>query len=857
MADFLSSSLCRGRRVRLVQALRIKSRPHLVARLMQQRTVPRFIVAPAGFGKTHLALEYAQTVFNLEHVSWIDGKSPCFLRDLDSRRLASRLAELDPALALVVFDDLPRLSGPRADEFSRVVDALLRLSAEVLVCTTPSADAYSRRQIDRMRLGHDQLLLTARDAEWTASSHKLPAHGRIPALAWGEESAADGLVQAMASEDLPDPVTLALFALLAVGSGRVEDVRYRIPALSTDALRVLQREYLAAGLSADCDSFDAVQVSVEAVNRAFAPRLDALAAHARLQGRAELVDAVAQVLLDAGRAQRACGLVRVMTGKRFAAQWLRLHAGQLCALELMASAFLLQDAAAASKGTEAHKDAVAQAWRLHVLGLDQVAAKRLDALLRRFSLAPQVRGWALCLAVLCSTPQRAVELAVQLDGFAGKNAGAAQGAGAGEDADQTSVPGPLPGVQVGWGDWPLLAQALCNLVCRGAVPEAEWARVEQLDLDQAPKDLLAAVLVGQGSAQAAACARLRLEQLEGRAAFSPHVALACAAVGALKSADPNVRATALTMNGPAMQLLLWAEEELTDQSWQVMRALDAAAAEAAKRPERAKEAQCGATQAGEEQPAYVPQLRIRLMGGLMVHQGGRDVSGEFLRRRKVGGLLCLLALNAGVEVTRERILQALWPGKDTVVSMKNLYSVWSSLRVLLRVGKSSPYLERTQGGYRLDPAHVEVDVSRLRDLLRTLRLEAPEPVAWKSLLADFDDLVGGPLLPSELSSSQILGERQQLAQRMADALTASAEKLFAQGHAELAREFAQRALAHGVEREEIYYLNMRCLLACGQREEAIALYFRNRTFLAESLGIDPSAKVIDLYRSILEDEEPF
>ena len=85
---------------------------------------------------------------------------------------------------------------------------------------------------------------------------------------------------------------------------------------------------------------------------------------------------------------------------------------------------------------------------------------------------------------------------------------------------------------------------------------------------------------------------------------------------------------------------------------------------------------------------------------------------------------------------------------------------------------------------------------------------------------------------------------------------ASSEKLLDAGQVDLAREYAARALEQGQEREDIYYLNMRCLLACGKREAAIDMYFRNRTFLAEKLGIDPSAKMVELYRSILEDEDP-
>ena len=118
-------------------------------------------------------------------------------------------------------------------------------------------------------------------------------------------------------------------------------------------------------------------------------------------------------------------------------------------------------------------------------------------------------------------------------------------------------------------------------------------------------------------------------------------------------------------------------------------------------------------------------------------------------------------------------MQALWPEKDSRTSVKNLYSVWSSLRSLLSVGEDGPYRERSQGGFRLDGANVTVDVSQVRALCRPLLLETPDPEGWRSLLADFDELVTGTLLPAESTCSAILREREALATRLVDALLAS------------------------------------------------------------------------------------
>lgn len=848
VADFLSSSLCRGRRIRLIESLRIRPRSHLVARLMQERNVPRFIVAPFGSGKTCLALDYAQTVFGLEHVSWIDGRSPCFLRDLDGNRLVDRLAELDPSLGLVVFDDVPRLNSARADEFSRVIDDLLARSCEVLVATTPTCDACSRRHADRIRIGCDQLLASERDLDWSPRLADGSDRVRIPLLAWGPSNAADQLVLGLVQEDLPDLVTLALFVLFAVGEGKVEDLLFRLPALSEDALRVLVREYPALGISEDLERFEAASVSVAALYRAFLPRLDPLASHAQVPDRSQLVSSVAQVLLDAGNRSRACDLIRAFCLRRAAADWLALHLDQLSGVETTASVCLLAESCMEPKGTDGQKAALAQAWRFYLMGLGAFADDRLALLLAKPRLARPIRGWAMCLGIVVAQPDRAVTLAKPLARMLDSEEGEADATPEGPAPSQ-----PLGFIAATWGEWVHVAGVLVALVCRDANPDHLWRTASTRALTPACLDLISAMLLEQGSMAAAAHARARAQGLRGRGEMGSNPALALACARALGSPDPSVRSLAIDAHPKVVELMAWAEEELSSQAWayrrQIANADDSPLAAGRKKALR---------HSSKDQHAdrHIPHLRIRLLGGLAVHLDGRDISGDFLRRRKVRKLLCLLALNVGREVPRERVVQALWPEKDYLSAVKNLYSVWSSLRLLLAVGEGCPYLERSQGGYILEDAHVTVDVSRVRDLCRTLRLDTPDPAAWRTLLADFDDLATGILLPAESACPVILREREALASRMVDALLSSAEKLLAAGESSLALEFATRALEQGQEREDAYYLNMRCLLACGQREAAIGMYFRNRAFLAETLGIDPSAKVVELYRSILEDEEP-
>ena len=95
MASFVSKAACRGYRPARFSAARLQRRPAVVSRLLRERSVARFLIAPAGFGKTCAALEYAQTIFEFEHVFWIPCESPCFVRDLDANSLVRDILSCD------------------------------------------------------------------------------------------------------------------------------------------------------------------------------------------------------------------------------------------------------------------------------------------------------------------------------------------------------------------------------------------------------------------------------------------------------------------------------------------------------------------------------------------------------------------------------------------------------------------------------------------------------------------------------------------------------------------------------------------------------------------------------------------
>ncbi len=140
MTRFIQPRACEGRRPHGVVPDRLRSRPRLLSRLLEDRGALRLVVAPPGFGKATLAFEYASGMFQFEHVFWLRGASPCFLRDLDAGVLAEAVLEADEHAALMVVADLPLLTDDRAEAFAEVVERLADASCEV-ISTTTLADA--------------------------------------------------------------------------------------------------------------------------------------------------------------------------------------------------------------------------------------------------------------------------------------------------------------------------------------------------------------------------------------------------------------------------------------------------------------------------------------------------------------------------------------------------------------------------------------------------------------------------------------------------------------------------------------------------------------------------------------------
>lgn len=812
MSDFLMSCSCRGRRPKHVASSATHSRPHLIADLLRSRDVARFLVAPTGFGKSTVAAEYAQVVFSFRQTFWVNCESPCFLRDLDAGIIASRVAEIGGAGSLVVFDDLPRMDASRVEVFSGVVDELLAAGSEVLVTCTPTCDAYSDLHRDRVKLSARRFLLTDDEMKHTVratdSSH---AKCRAACVAWGSD---DGgrLVAGMAAEEPPASVLLAAFLMLAMGKGSLSELVSLVGARhANEAISLIEEDYPFLGVCAREDSFDAVAVDVPVLAQGFSRAVDRVVDRSTCGDASELAVCVAAMLLERGAAARACAVVRSFATKPACASWLAAHGADLLSAACFKPAHELF--VYAGKNARQNRILLAADEAVRLAALDDAACALFLA--RKFassrSIDPESRSRLLLVASCLGDDEdrrRAESVAAEF---------AARAKVGGSIAPAAAFS--LVAAHVGKGVMPL-AEAWGELASRGAL----WACDLAARTPSAAMSWQCAFLVMSLSRA--------VEEGSLPTRFSPAAdVLAAARV---------IEAARFTECAAHRRDSLREERARAERERSSRDRYEA-------RPIRSETLGAPGSSA--------PILYVRLLGGLDVRIGEQQVDMQAFSRQKTKTLLALLVLARGRELSRERLLETLWPDSPHGCAIKNFYSVWSQLKRGLDYEGTCPYLLRDQGGVRLDARLLRSDVAELDSICRALSFGEIDLDRWRDHLEAIDGSYSGDLLPSENVNDDIAAARRRLRINLVDSLVCASGRLLESGEPRAALWFAREAAGRDRSREDACAALMEAQLGAGQRAAAIDTYLSCRRYLAEELGIDPSPSIVALYRSAVEAEE--
>ena len=215
--------------------------------------------------------------------------------------------------------------------------------------------------------------------------------------------------------------------------------------------------------------------------------------------------------------------------------------------------------------------------------------------------------------------------------------------------------------------------------------------------------------------------------------------------------------------------------------------------------------------------------------------------------------MTLLALNIGRPISREQIVEALWPRIQTGREESTLRVHISHLRDLLEpIRSESPQILVTRGSsYMLEPSTVDLDITRFESLAREGRtLLASKPDQAKLVLYEALALWRGRALQDVEYEEFAQDEIRGLELTREEAIENRAEALVETGEDYAAIEDLETLVRTDPTRERPVRLVMRALYRVGRQTDALRVARRHARHLAER-GMDPSPQVLHLEDRIL------
>lgn len=835
-------------------------------KMMAERGVARFLIAPAGFGKSSLALQYAEEIIGLARVWWIDAQDPCFLRDLDNGRLDRTVLGISLEGQLAVFEDVPYLDDERSRAFSQVIDDMLERGWEVVVTTCPLYDSFAERQPDRVLVGPFDFMLDDAElsaAESSGSVADLRPSERIGALVWGGDAGMAALLEGMDADGMPAEMQLAMFVMLTLQDGLFEEVSLFTKSLKRDVRMFMGSNYPYAGIDLIEERFSTCRLSVEQLLGAFGSQLDRMAEASALANADVLVMRLAGELVHRRCFDRACDLVTGACGRRRRSVWLEEHQSAM----LAACALVEAEGVLASLGE--HPVKLRPAVMVH-------AAMR-SALLGDLGRASEFAVRVLGQPSADMDSKVAASLICQLD------AGSRPAQKGREFLASKVLPSAFDG-EPGCATALLASAIAAGDGDRIAEVAESFAHILSRS-DAAVFALAAALSLQEGRFANGKLAKAACPILEERAASrkEPDLAeaLLFAALTSTHAVDPTLHCIPrlassriagidrllgrldvqrrMHVEGSALCVVPAETPQQPVEPEAVSGLLVPESASGLIIPETGRILVAGGAEARTarlESPAFVtemvPTLYVRLFGGMEVWLGDSQLDPRVFTKQKAKTLLAVLVLHGAQEVPRRRVMDIMWPTLVGDSAVNNFYSMWSVLRRALSLeGGNCPYLVKQQASCMLDRRYVASDVDRFDELCRKLLFEKPDAAEWSEIHMLMSRMYAGDLLPSEMKNEYIMSMRTQFRSRLVDALVAAGNNLLDEGEAQAALWFVRSAISHDDGREDVYRALIRAQIMSGQRAAAIESYLHCRKVLNDRYGMEVSPDTQALYDSLV------
>ena len=254
---------------------------------------------------------------------------------------------------------------------------------------------------------------------------------------------------------------------------------------------------------------------------------------------------------------------------------------------------------------------------------------------------------------------------------------------------------------------------------------------------------------------------------------------------------------------------------------------------------------------GPESPAVQsPAVQAYVLGGFKVVVRGQVLPEQVWRRKTARQLFKILLSRPNRRMTRDEVIELLWPESDPEAASSNLRSTLFALRHALEpstapAGVAVVFSNRAGVWLRPD-VELWVDADAFEHTVEE---------AWRSadplpLLEEASSFYAGHYLPEDLYEDWATERRESLKQRWAELQLRLSHELEHRGDPESAVRPLQRLLQVDPCDERAAQEAMQLLNRHGRRAEALRIYQRLVEALKEELGVEPSEATTELHRQV-------
>lgn len=239
--------------------------------------------------------------------------------------------------------------------------------------------------------------------------------------------------------------------------------------------------------------------------------------------------------------------------------------------------------------------------------------------------------------------------------------------------------------------------------------------------------------------------------------------------------------------------------------------------------------------------------RVQLLGSFRADRAGHPAT---FRTKKTASLLAYLVYHAGRRVSKEFLVEALWPESDSEKGRHSLRVALSSLRATFEAEGWDPaaYLWSDRDSVEASERGFTTDVREFQELIaRARRVEAPEEKA--SYLRDAVALYSGSFLPS-FGDAWILPQALELEELYAQAAGELIELTARLGDLPQAVMIGRKAIGLCPNREDLHVSLMRAYAAAGQTSQAMKQYEELERMLDDMWGEMPGEDALSVLESL-------